>query len=251
MVVAFAFVTAPCCLALAQAPAVTVREETIFSNGRLVSLQAHLSSKPSPRPAVVLLHGKGGITPFAKGYDRYADALAQAGIDAYLFSYYDEMDTIIMKSADRKAREQRFGRRIGEWAHMVNEVVSALQALPEPPTRVGLLGFSNGGYLAVGAAGLNERISAVAVMYGGMPEALQSQLTRLPRMLVMHGAADRAIPASEGRKLVALARQLGTMTEFVIYPGEGHGFDLGVENPDGVDARRRVVSFFSSALGGQ
>jgi len=37
------------------------------------------------RPTVLILHGRAGIAPFA-GYARYANDLADAGIDAWLFS---------------------------------------------------------------------------------------------------------------------------------------------------------------------
>jgi len=57
----------------------------------------------SAATAVLILHGRQGITPIAH-YERLATALAAAGIDAWLFSYYSRRMT--RSSADWSAANE-------------------------------------------------------------------------------------------------------------------------------------------------
>lgn len=47
---------------------------------------------------------------------------------------------------------------------------------------------------------------------------------RLPPFLVMHGAADRVVPLSQSKQLVARLEELGAKPRYVEVEGEGHGW---------------------------
>ena len=55
---------------------------------RPVTVRLYAAHGETARPAVVLLHGRQGIAPFAAAYTRYATAIAGQGLDAYLISYH-------------------------------------------------------------------------------------------------------------------------------------------------------------------
>ena len=57
-----------------------------------ISAELYAAPGKAPRPAVIILHGRQGIGAFHAFYQRSAQAIAQAGIDAYLLSYYANDD---------------------------------------------------------------------------------------------------------------------------------------------------------------
>jgi carboxymethylenebutenolidase len=200
-----------------------------------------------PHPAVVILHGRGTFEAFPGPYRMYAEELARHGMDAYLLSYYDSADAAVMRDGNDAARQQLFERRIPAWSTFVANVVQGIAAGEHAPTRIGLLGFSNGGFVAVAVAAEEPSVAALVELYGGAPAYVTSRLDHLPPLLIVHGDADRTIPVSEARSLAALAGRAGAPTEVAIYPGVGHGFDFS-DGPHAAEARERVVSFLTKVL---
>ena len=85
-------------------------------------------------------------------------------------------------------------------------------------------------------------------MYGGMPDAMVSQVKHMPPLIELHGDADRVVPLAKGEELVKLAETVGAPAQQVIYPGRGHGFDFADDDPMTADAIRHVVQFFHERL---
>jgi len=228
----------------AGAAAIDGRSVVFESKPRPLTAELFQAPGNAQRPAVVILHGVGGFDAFPAFYRRYAAALAGAGIDAYVLRYYDASDAVATKSKIADERRAVFNQRIRSWASSVSEVVGLILADPRSSGRVGVLGFSQGGFLATAAAAQDQRISPLMVFYGGIPSLLKNEITRLPPLLELHGDADRVVALADGQALVDLARGLGQAVEMVIYPGAGHGFD----GADAVDAQRRTVRFFEHGL---
>jgi len=109
--------------------------------------------------------------------------------------------------------------------------------------RVGLLGFSLGGYLALSVASVDPRVKAVVEFFGGMPEELQG-FTRMPAVLILHGKEDPIVPVSEATRLQQLLERAGTPYEMKLYPGAGHSFN-GLQL---LDAGQRAVKFLKKHL---
>jgi carboxymethylenebutenolidase len=114
--------------------------------------------------------------------------------------------------------------------------------------RIGLLGFSLGGYVAADTATRDGRIAALAVLYGGMPDAMVSQVRHLPPLIESHGEADTNVQLAKGEELVKLGKAIGAEAEFVTYPGRHHGFDFSDTDPMTADAVSRVTKFFEARL---
>ncbi|KJC34770.1 dienelactone hydrolase family protein [Bradyrhizobium sp. LTSP857] len=210
----------------------------------------YAAAAPGKRPAVIVLHGSRGIELRARAYERYADALSTRGIDAYFLRYMTPVDTATLaaKSSTRESREAYETTRYDGWADTVSATVTALLDRSDSSGRVGLLGFSLGGYIAADAAARDTRIAALAVLYGGMPEAMAAKVKHLPPLIALHGEADRNVPIAEGRQLVKLGKSVGAETEFVPYPGKAHGFDFSDTRPTTSDAIDRVTKFFQAKL---
>jgi carboxymethylenebutenolidase len=194
------------------------------------------------RPAALILHGAGGFERFRAGYETYASDIAAAGIDAYLVEYYS--------AADASAVESVFEQRYEAWAHLVDDVADDVLKQQDSNGKIALIGFSNGGILAPGAAALDAKITAAVVYYGTVPWPLKQAPARLPPLLILHGDADTIIPLNEGRALAQFAKGLGGSAELVIYPGGKHGFGIRGNEADGADALKRTVAFLHRELAG-
>lgn len=205
----------------------------------------------TPRPAVLILPGSGGIENHRAIYQRDAIALTAIGIDAYLLSYYTDADRAALAPGVGSAAERTAYRtgRVPAWADHVSQVANAIAARSDCSGQIGLLGISLGGFVASAVAANDKRIAALAVLYGGMPRALRDDVTHLPPLLALHGDADKLVAISEDRTLVKLALRLGGEADLVVYPGKGHGFDFKPNDPDSADAIRRVTEFFATKLG--
>jgi len=199
------------------------------------------------RPAVLLLHGGGGFDRRIGDYNHYASVLANEGFDAYLFYYYSDLDEKLMSRGGADV----FTTRYPSWAKQVDDVADYLIKQKDSNGKVGLVGFSNGGILATGASTLDPRITAAVIYYGTEPWPLGEPAKRFPPLLVLHGDADQIIPIENGRQLTALAKKLGTKVDFVVYPGEAHGFGADTSKKNGADALQRTVAFLKRELQGK
>lgn len=211
------------------------------------------ADRSGKRPCVLVLHGNRGPELNPRAYARYADALTSAGIDTYLLRYFTPADSQALdpKTSTKEERGAYTSRRFSGWARRVSSVATAILARADASGRVGLLGFSLGGYVAAAAAAEDSRIAALAVLYGGMPDNLGSQVKRLPPIIELHGEADRIVPVAKGEALVKLAQSVGASAELVTYAARDHGFDFSDADPMTADAVRRVTQFFQGRLEGQ
>jgi carboxymethylenebutenolidase len=230
--------------------AATAENLSVEADEESVALTRYAANQTGKRGAIVVLHGTRGIELKPRAYQRYADALTAAGIDVYLARYFTTSDLPVFdpKTSTKQRREAYETERFEGWARRVSSVVTAILARPESSGRVGLLGFSLGGFVAAGTAARDDRIAALAVLYGGMPDAMAANTKRLPPLIELHGDADRNVPFAKGQELVKLADAVGSVAEQVTYPGKDHGFDFSDTDPATADAIGRVTRFFQRRL---
>jgi carboxymethylenebutenolidase len=237
-----ALALALCCFISSARAAPVAHELTIAVTERTITVSGFLAAGDGPHPTLLLLHGGQGFTRQLADYRRYASDLADAGFDAYLVTYYSPADLTGLATG-----QNLFASRLPAWAKLVSEVAGALAKADRASGAVGLIGFSNGGILAVAAGALDARIDAAVVYYGAIPFALKTPITRLPPLLILHGDADRIIPVTAGKNLAQKAREVGAKGDLVIYEGAGHGF--ATERSDSArDAFQRTVTFLREKL---
>jgi len=119
--------------------------------------------------------------------------------------------------------------------------------------KVAAIGFCMGGQLALYAAALCPRISAVVDCYGVHPN-VRVEYARI-RAVVMGVFAERDafVPPETAHQLEADLRAAGVRTEFSIFPGVDHAF-LNDSRPDVYDAAMaqrawgRILSFLRAGL---
>lgn len=103
-----------------------------------------------------------------------------------------------------------------------------LARLGLPGTALALAGFSQGCMMAL-YTGLRRAAPPAAILgYSGAllaPEALATELTARPPVLLVHGEADDIVPVAASRAAEAALRQAGVPVEAHYRPGLAHGID--------------------------
>ncbi len=165
----------------------------------------------------------------------------------------------------------------GDFEDIVRGVDEVLKEAPVDPNRVGIAGWSYGGYMtmwavtqtrrfaaAVAGAGIvnwqsyygQNRIDRWMVPFFGAsvyddPEvyARSSPITHIKNVktptLVLHGDRDSEVPTPQGYEFWHALKTLGVPTELVVYENEGHAIS-GREHQR--DIERRVVAWFDRYL---
>jgi dienelactone hydrolase len=224
------------------------------------------AAPPGPRPAMVLLHGCGGLfetrgraaqaqarppTPAAR-YTAIAGRLNALGVHVLAvdsFSPRGETQLCTQALGTRRLTQQQ--RRLDALGALAWLATQAAQGVD--PARLGLLGWSNGGSTVLAATdGRREEVRAAAhraslavAFYPGCETVLRSGYRVTAPLLLLLGAEDDWTPAAPCE---ALARQAGASPaiELASFEGAYHGFDgtaplrLRRDVPNGVNPGQGV-----------
>ncbi len=211
---------------------------------------AHRSTWPSPLAGALLARGYFVFLPNPRGSFGQGEAFTRGNV-------------------------KDFGG--GDLRDILAGVDEVLRTRPVDPRRVGIFGWSYGGYMAMWAVTQTNRFSA-AVAGAGIANwqsyygqnridgwmlpyfgasvyddpavyAKSSPLTFIKSAktptLVLHGERDAEVPAPQGYEFWHALRTLGVPTQLVVYPDEGHGFFREENKKDRV---RRVLDWFDRWL---
>jgi dipeptidyl aminopeptidase/acylaminoacyl peptidase len=222
------------------------------------------------RPLVVLVHGG----PEAASINKFLPALSnarvllEAGWDVFEPNYRGSFG-----QGEAFAAASILDLGGGDWRDVLTGVDAAERAAPIDDTRVGILGGSYGGYLAMWGITQTHRFRA-AVSHAGVsdwlsiegeaPEAGSDQVNfggsvyddpapYLKASPIMHmrgvstptlmtvGERDLECPMPQSQEFYTALVALGVPVEFHVYPGEGHRLHKAA---DRADFRQRTVAWF-------
>jgi dienelactone hydrolase len=191
---------------------------------------------PGPAPAIVLMHGCGGLygrdgVPTARHHE-WAWRLHGLGyVVLHVDSFTPRNLREICSSRQRTISPSRERPRDAYGA------LAYLQTLPfVQPDRIGLLGWSNGGSttlytvdaaLAARPKGLRHDFAAAVAFYPGCRAPLTRKTgwsTAIP-LLILIGEADDWTQAQPCVELAGHAKGMGASIDIRVYPGAYHDFD--------------------------
>ena len=187
----------------------------------------------SARPAMVLMHGCGGVfgrgALLAERYTELASRLAELGVQALV------VDSLTPRG-ERELCTQRTGQRKVTQLQRRRDALGALQWLAAQPgvdvTRLGLLGWSNGGSTVLAATNLGHaevaraavKPSLAVAFYPGCEAERERGYQPVAPLLMLLGEADDWTPAGPCKDLAATARG-ATPVQWHSFEGAHHGFD--------------------------
>jgi dienelactone hydrolase len=150
---------------------------------------------------------------------RFVPAFDEIGAAAYAPRYFQKTRSLI---ATQKTILD--GKHFPAWLAAVRDAVSFVAERPTVDAqRIGVLGFSLGGFLAMALAAEDRRIRAVISLSGGMPPGWEDRATQgMAPVLVLHGASDPVVPVAEAYKAERVLKERGVACEVEVYPGERH-----------------------------
>jgi dienelactone hydrolase len=226
-------------------------------NGKSIDVEVFDPDLGSDAPCVVVLHGTRGLhPPFGESIRDLARAIKSIGIVAVIPHYLQTTDT--SAATDIKGDfvvTADFARHQGKWIQSIASCIEDLQSRPSITAgRIGLLGLSMGGHIALQLSKLagGPDISAVVEFFAPIRHAvfeIGSNISDIPPVHIHHGLADSVVHPEQSEILVDLLRQEGKTLDidykYWKYPGEQHGFQTQKAIDDSTS---RTVAFFKSHL---
>ncbi len=186
----------------------------------------------SKKPAVVLLHGCGGLYDRKGGlssrYIEYVGVLHSVGMHALV------LDSLTTRG-EKELCTQKIGQRRITQVDRRQDALSALAWLAAQPqvdtSKLGLLGWSHGGSTVLAATNASHpavreashTATFAVAYYPGCSADTQRGYQTHARLLMLLGASDDWTPAEPCERLGETAT--GVRPEVVSYPGAFHGFD--------------------------
>ena len=225
-------------IADAQSPAgsVSVQVPSLdLAQGTPVVLPGHWFAAPgtAAAPAMLLLHGCGGNLDgrgrLAARYTELTARLNAMGVHVLV------TDSFTPRGEKEICTQKTSQRRINQ-LHRRRDALGALQWLAVQPgvdaSRLGVLGWSNGGSTVLAATNLQHREVAAApvrpslavAFYPGCEAERDRGYAPSSPLLMLLGEADDWTPAGPCKALAAAVRQ-GPAPVWVSFEGAFHGFD--------------------------
>ncbi len=190
------------------------------------------------RAAIVIFPG-GGFTHLAidkEGHD-VARWLNTIGITGIVVKYRTRTD-------EQSSRAEQMKAIVSDSKRAVRLARFNAEKWGIDPARIGVMGFSAGGYLAAtvasgysqGKDGVDDPVSRVScrpdfagLIYPGLPPDFESNLTKgAPPMFLVNACDDTTTPTENCIRMFQALRGAGVRGEMHLFDNGGHGFGLGV-----------------------
>ena len=259
---------------------ITGKATNVFWKSDGFSVQGMLIEPPSVvqgklYPLVVEVHGGPAYAhyPLFPAHPDSFDALLAS--QGYFVFKPNPRGSYGQGEAFTQANVKDFG--YGDLRDILSGVNTAQKTAPIDPERVGITGWSYGGYMtmwaltqtdrfkaAVAGAGLSDWLSYYGtnnidtwmIPYFGAsvyddPKVYErsSPMTFIRNVhaptLIVGGDRDAEVPVTQSYEYWNALRRLGVKTEFVVYPDEGHFF---FKRADQVDVASRLLNWFDTYL---
>lgn len=228
----------------------TALPDTFPSGGKSLPLDVFMPAAPGEVPAVLILHGSFGMLPLYRAdILSFAEALVEIGIGAAIPHYLDSTGDGPALPMDPGSLARVIDANHLLWRQACLDALTAMAGdVRFDAARLGVLGFSLGGYLALSLAmdpPAAAPVRGVADFFGPT-DKLDTNWSRLPPALIFHGDEDPLVNPAESARVVSElkleGRKEGTDFFYKVYPGEGHGFQGAALT----DSRDRTVEFFKA-----
>ena len=159
-------------------------------------------------PAVLLLHGSGGLDPgTAYVFRAIGREFAERGYVVLIPHYFERTGHV--------ASQPLQGKEITAFIEAVQDAIEFAAASGVVDVdRIGMIGYSMGAHIAFIRAARDPRIKAIVSCSGSLPVESRSSF---PPVLILQGSADRGNPLSRVKAFQELLKAKGTPSANHIY----------------------------------
>jgi carboxymethylenebutenolidase len=186
-------------------------------------------------PAVLLLHGSGGLEQSTGDVFReFARGLSSEGFVVLIPHYFETTAHVAGKP---------FGpKEIPAYLESVHDAIEfAVASGVVDPDRIGVVGWSLGAYIAFYRSTKDPRIKAMVSLSGSLPVEWKA---KFPPVLILQGSKDKSSPPQRLKDFQEKLKAANSPFETHVYRGVGHNLDL----PTWDDVSRRTAVFFNKYL---
>ena len=197
-----------------------------------------LARPPFGCPAVLVLHEWWGLNEQIK---QVARRFAEAGFAALVPDLYSRQNHRVTDSPQEAAA--LMAALSSQWAlRDLNAATRHLKAKPfVDPLRVGVVGFSMGGMIALNLIGHNSDLKAAVAFYAKVPPP-ETVVYQLCPVQFHHAGKDAWVTRKEVDTLRQSLEQNGKSGEIHIYPDADHGF-FNETRPDAYRAQDAALAW--------
>lgn len=210
---------------------------TFSSGGKTIGMKVFAAGAANS-PAILVLHGAGGVDAGNRYVGQLAAAVAANGYSTFVVEYFDRTGTTY-------ASDAVIQKNFTAWLETIADATTYIAERSDiDPGRIGTFGYSLGGYLAVAHAARDPRVRATVELAGGIDSSYSSEVRRLPPLLIVHGEEDQRVPFDRGLELEKFAQRFGSPVETQFFPNERH-----ILSPAAAfQALARALTFFGNHL---
>jgi dienelactone hydrolase len=185
------------------------------SSGRPVAVEIFRPHGQGPWPAVLLLHGRSGMSFYGNDFRSRAKELAKHGFVVLIPHYFDATASADSPEITKGAFDA--------WQLALHDALKFAADVPGVDAkRIGVIGLSLGGFFGAIEAAQNAQVAALVSEGSGLSHWFPSAPVRMPPLLIVHSRDDTNVPLAEANELAGVAKKLGVESEFALYDGRAH-----------------------------
>jgi dienelactone hydrolase len=204
------------------------------SEGKHIGFDEYRHQDQPISPAILVLHGSGGLSSHNFPYDELAHRFALRGFVVIVPHYLDATDRS-SQNAETKYKK---------WVKVIEDALAYLGTKPYiTKNRIAILGFSLGASVALAAASEGLPFAAVAECAGSLPDEYFYHLRAMPPLLILHNTFDPVVPVYNARQLQSLCQARKFSCQVVIGSGRQHGLPAPEDR-----SLREIESFLAMHL---
>jgi dienelactone hydrolase len=228
---------------VAQAEIKTQWIEYTHGDAKLKGYLAYDDAVTGKRPAILMIHDRAGMQPYAL---KHAETYAKLGYVTFVADFFGYGQGILPKDVPEAVVQM--GIYTKDRALMKTRAQAGYDVLVKNPmvdaTKVALVGYCFGGMVGVDFGSTGVPLGAIVAIHGsfdGHPPGWAQNVKG--KFLILHGAEDKPYPLEKvAAEVYNELRKANVEFQMEFYSGAGHGFSVPKNKAEEVANAQSIVA---------